>query len=412
MPNPRHSPDRSRRDTRLDGLRGVAALMVALSHFVLAFQPALLGGGASVAHFAASVPISRTAAIVLFNPEFGVAIFFVISGYVMAASASRTTSALPVLVARRWARLALPILATSALIWPLAQWHLFRSVEAAGLAKSDWLAGNYAWLAFETNDFGRLVWQSLADLFLRSNHFYNAALWTMPTEFWGSVALFAAAATARRIAGARASLPPWLRLAAYLVALGFVWSSGYFGFACGAALFEVARLVPTGERGRAPVGLALFVCGVLLGGTPYLIDLPFDGPYARLFLALAPVIDNPVLLLHRIAAVCLVAATIVWRPLGEMLERPLAQYLGRISFMFYLVHVPIICSMVSWLLLWLTSVMNYNVSTLLLLPVFVLATAAVATLCTHTIDEPLLRAIRRMNRPDGSNCMRKYALQQ
>jgi hypothetical protein len=24
----------------------------------------------------------------------------------------------------------------------------------------------------------------------------------------------------------------------------------------------------------------------------------------------------------------------------------------------------------------------------------------------------LLRAIRRMNRPDGSNCMRKYALQQ
>jgi peptidoglycan/LPS O-acetylase OafA/YrhL len=386
--------------------------MVVLSHFVLAFQPALLGGGASVAHFAASVPISRTAAIILFNPELGVAIFFVISGYVMAASASRATSSLPVKVARRWARLALPVLATSVLIWPLAQWHLFRSVEAAGLAKSDWLAGNYAWLAFETNDFGRLIWQSLADLFLRSNHFYNAALWTMPTEFWGSVALFAAAAASRRIAGGRANLLSGLRLTACVVVLGFVWSNGFFGFACGAALFEAARLMPAWERGRASVGVALFLVGVLLGGMPYLIDLPYDGLYARLFLVLAPLIDNPVLLLHRLAALSLVAATIVWRPLGSALERPLAQYLGRISFMLYLVHVPIICSMGAWLLLRLVSVMSYNVATLLLLPVFLLAAIAFATLCALVIDEPLLHAIRRLNRPDRSNCMRKYAVLQ
>jgi peptidoglycan/LPS O-acetylase OafA/YrhL len=381
-------------------LRGLAALMVALSHFVLAFQPALLGGGPAVSHFAGSVAISHTAAIVLFNPELGVAVFFVLSGYVLAASAARSRASLARLVLRRWLRLALPVLGTSLLIWPLAEWHLFRSVEVAGLARSDWLAGNYAWLAFESNDLARLVWQSLVDLFARGAHFYNAALWTMPVEFRGSVGLFAMAAMLRWVPGAgsqRQRRRAWLALAMSVGTLGLVWKSAYFGFPCGVALFAAERLLPP-RRDRPGVGLVLLATGLVLGGTPYLVDLAFDGPYARLFLALAPFMDNPVLFLHRVAAVCLVASAMIYPPLRALLVTQMAQYLGRISFMLYLVHVPIICSLCAALCLWLTPVIGYNHAVAVVFVAFINASIATATLCNLVIDEPILRILRK----DGS----------
>ncbi len=387
-------PEPARRFSELDGLRGLAALMVALSHYVLAFQPALLGGGPSVAHFSAAVAISRTPAIALFNPELGVAIFFALSGFVLTASAARTQASLPALIVRRWARLALPVLGTSLLIWPLAEWRMFFSVDAAGLAKSDWLAGNYAWLAFEKPDLGVLVWQSLVDLFARSNHFYNTALWTMPTEFRGSVALFAVVALLRwRVADAR--LRAWLGLGASLAALGLVWNTAYFGFPCGVALFEAGRLPPPMRRAGEVAGGICLGLGVVFGGMPFLIVPPFEDFYGRVFLALAPFIDNPVLLLHRVAAVCLVAAALLFEPMRATLMTTACQRLGRISFMLYLVHVPLLCSLIAWLLPRLALEVGYDAATALLLPVFLVATAAIAAVCTRWIDAPTLRLINR-----------------
>ena len=384
-----------RRLPELDGLRGLAALMVALSHYVLAFQPALLGGGSAVSHFPFSIAVSHTAAIALFNPELGVAIFFVLSGYVLAAGVTHDPAPLPELVLRRWVRLALPVLGTSLLIWPLAQWHLFRSVEAAGLAKSDWLRGNYAWLAFESNDLARLVWQSLFDLFARARHFYNPALWTMPTEFWGSVALFAGVA-ARRGLGRNSA---WFGVSASLLVLACVWRTPYFGFPCGVALFELRRLLPLV---RLPLGGAvLLMLGLLAGGTPYFIDLPFNGLYARLFLAMAPFIDNPVLLLHRVGAVCLVVACLFPGPLRRLLTGRACQFLGRISFMLYLVHVPLLCSAVVAGVLQLQPLLGYNAATAALLPVFLAVAVGLAVFCTRAIDEPSVRLSRRIRHLRG-----------
>ncbi len=392
MPNP---PSRF---AELDGLRGLAALMVALSHYVLAFQPAMLGGGPSVAHFAADQAIGHSPLILLYNPELGVAIFFVLSGFVLAASLMRGTASLALLVARRWVRLAVPVLGTSLLIWPLVEWHLFRSVEAAPLARSDWLAGNYAWVAHGDNDIGRLVWQSLVDLFARGRHFYNTALWTMPTEFWGSAALFAAYTLPRLIWGA-GGWPPWLALAAALAVGGWQWGSAYAGFAWGAALFEAWRMLPRRGRVAGYAGGLLLAAGLVLGGMPFAIVLPDGGPYARLFLALAPWTANPVLLMHRLAAVFLVAASLLCPPLAALLRGEVCQFLGRVSFMLYLVHVPLLCAPIAALLLKLAPIVGYNIATDLLLPLFLGGALALAALCAVAIDEPAQRLSRLVGGP-------------
>ncbi len=400
------SPDAgTARFAQLDGVRGLAALMVALSHFVLAFQPALLGGETDLAHFAASALISHTPLIFLFNPELGVAIFFTLSGFVLAASVTAKPTRFVELAVRRWLRLALPILGSTLLIWPLAHWQLFRSVEAAPLAKSSWLGMNYFWLTFEPNDLLLLVWQSLVDVFARARAYYNLALWTMPIEFWGSMGLYATYCLIPRVMAR-----PGAGIAVALLALAAVWRTNYFGFPCGVTLFETLRLwrrLPPARREKlaplaGPLGCGLLIAGVLMGGNPYNIDLAAHGPYGRLFLTLSPWIENPVLLVHRLGAVALVAAALPWLPMRRVLTTRPIQWLGRVSFMVYLCHVPIICSLVAAGFLWLAPTLGYNWATAVLLPVFLATLFVVAEVATRLFDAPAIFLARRIGRAVGA----------
>ena len=412
LPTPVPPPSSGHRFAYLDGVRGLAALMVAFSHYTLAFHPALMGGGPRMAHFTASVALSQTPLIFLINPELGVAIFFVLSGFVLASSVAGRDTPFAALAVRRWVRLGVPILGSTLLIWPLVQWHLFFTREAGPLTLSDWLGGNYLWVGFMDNSLLRLVWQSLFDIFLRARNQYNPALWTMPTEFWGSLGLFACYCGLRRWMAV-----PGVAFGVAVVALGAVWQTAYFGFPCGVALFEARRLLLRLSLARqaamaplaAPVGVALLAAGVLLGGTPYLIDLGAHGQYARLFIAMAAWFDNPVLLLHRVGAVCVVAAALLWRPMQMFLTTRACQFLGRVSFMLYLVHVPILCSLIAGLLLQLAPVIGYDGATAVLLPVFLGMVFLVADITTRLFDAPAIGLSHRAGRAVAAGIARMMA---
>jgi len=74
---------------KLDGLRGLAALNVTISHFIAAFFPALLNANYPQTFPANNNPsilfkiVSFPAISVLYNGNFAVLIFFAISGYVL-----------------------------------------------------------------------------------------------------------------------------------------------------------------------------------------------------------------------------------------------------------------------------------------------------------------------------------------
>jgi len=371
----------------LDGLRGMAAMIVVLSHCAQSFQPALLSG--KPGGLPAFVWISRTPLTLLFDPELGVAIFFVLSGFVLAASVTATPASFAELAVRRWIRLAGPILATSLVIWAAVQAGLLGNRALAAQNGSDWLAMNFAWLSIEDNNLALLVWQSLVDIFARGRHWWNFALWTMPIELWGSLGLFACYALLRRKA------PPVGRLLVAIALMALLWRSAYGGFAAGAALFESSGLLPSSSRWRAvaaPAGAALLGIGLVLGGTPYNI---FDTPYWPPYLRLAPLIDNPVLAAHRLGALCIVAATLLLPGLRHFLTlRPL-RWLGRVSFMVYLLHVILICTLYSRLVLWLSPQLGYHASTGLALPVFLAALLAAARVATSLFDAPSIRLAAR-----------------
>jgi peptidoglycan/LPS O-acetylase OafA/YrhL len=369
----------------LDGLRGLAALMVALAHYVLAFQPAMYFGtlANSQVSFPAALRIARTPLTVLFQPELAVAVFFVLSGFVLAASVTSRPAPLLELVLRRWMRLSIPILATSIGIWAMLRLGLHADRRLAPLNHSAWLDMNFSWLAWEPNDLRTVVFQAVIDVYARGRHWWNTSLWTMPIEFWGSVGLFTAYAVLRRLRAAAV----WrlsIALGAYLV----LWRTDYCGFAAGVALYELSMLMPP-----APVqrfvwlgGAMLLVGGVLLGGTPY-YDFGLT-PYRRVVALLAPISDNPVLALHRIAAVVLVLAALIWLPARRVLVSASCKFLGRVSFMMYLCHVALLCSVASWVVLRLTPLVGYNAATMLALPAFLATLLPLAALATRFVDRP------------------------
>ena len=391
----------------LDGLRGIAALAVVFCHFSLSFQPAILSGNPAQGAAAASLGVARTPLILLWSPDCAVAVFFVLSGFVLSAAmagapgggppGARPALRLLALVVRRWLRLALPILGSSLLIWAVVAAGGLRNAPAAAANGSDWLAMHFGWLAFQSNSLPALVGQSLFGIFNilgTPTHWWNAALWTMPVEFWGSVGIFVLYAATGR-------MPAWLRaalLAAVLVGLASglagAGAANGAGFAFGALLWEARQL-------RVPAmaawwgGAVALLGGVILGGMPY--DL-LGTPYWDGFVMASRWVTEPIPAAHRVGAGLLVVAALAWPPLRLALTRGPVLALGRVSFMVYLLHIILICSLSSWMVLTLTPAWGYDAATLAALAATLAVLFPLAWAMTWAADRPAITLSRRAER--------------
>lgn len=134
----------------LEGLRGIASLIVVFHHYMCAFYPAMVFGAGAAFHigpiearFAAS-PLN-----VLYNGGFAVCIFFVLSGYVLTNRYFRirqrdlvTSSAV-----RRYVRLMIPTLFTVIVAYLLSTANLYYNGLASNITGSTWLASANSYTA-------------------------------------------------------------------------------------------------------------------------------------------------------------------------------------------------------------------------------------------------------------------------
>jgi peptidoglycan/LPS O-acetylase OafA/YrhL len=312
--------ERTSRKAYLDGLRGAAACMVLLGHLSIALA------------------IQLGPLRIFANGNFGVCIFFILSGYVLASLAQNSTLSLSAQTIRRYLRLAIPILLTSSVAWALLALGAYHNKAAGEIVGSWWMA---AWYQFEPS-FTDMVGQSVYGCFVGLQPIYNSNLWTMQPELVGSFYVFLINA----ISGNRI-----LRAGLLLTWAGFNLT-GYFPlFAAGAFLFEfeseLRSFYAKTFHTSALKGLAIFalVCvGFYLGGMPELKP----GPALRWYGWLPQFANDNAMRWHQIAALASMVAALLSPILQSIFGSALGRYLGRISFVMYLFQVPLICSYTAW----------------------------------------------------------------
>lgn len=316
----------------LDGIRGWAALMVLFGHLILCtFKPTL-------------PQLINPLTSFISDSKLAVYVFFVLSGFVLSIRfiQERPRPSLPAAILARYVRLAIPVLASCSIAYLLLSTGLMWNHQAVPITHSD------NWLGVFYNFSPRLL--TLFDFSLRGVFFhyyepiYNAPLWTMQWEFKGSIIIYMLGA----IYGWKRSLAYaggiFILIAAFVDAhtkIGFLQNHlegcvQYGTFIAGSALALAYVRIPKriqNDRRLQNAATALMLLPVAISAFAKPANDPLMSAYFNSLIAVP------------------VVAAVTFSPwLKQLFTAPISRFLGRISFPFYLLHLLVICSFSSYLI--------------------------------------------------------------
>jgi peptidoglycan/LPS O-acetylase OafA/YrhL len=335
--------------TQLEGLRGLAAAMVVVWHFIWAFAPWVLG---SVAGSPAQGLVGNPVAAGIDGPA-AVALFFVLSGFVIPLRFFRSGRAGMILraAARRWPRLAGLSLLAVLFSYGLFRFGLFYFREAAVVTGSPWLGtyGGGAPGGALPISLARAVREGLVGAFVDKSDSYDPVLWTMRHELLGSFLSMGLALISRR-RSARAS-GAIIALTGILAGVADPWLVPFVGGTGLALLFSRQQLRLNWMSATLSVAVGAFLFGYLepTGAYSGMQVLQDSAGYRY---------DR--IVVHTLAGLLLMTG-IVGNPgvARALCVRPLRS-LGRLSFPIYLFHFPLLCSLGCGLFLLLRPRLSYG----------------------------------------------------
>ncbi|WP_268967519.1 acyltransferase family protein [Ochrobactrum quorumnocens] len=304
----------------LDGLRGLAAFAVMLSHIEPLLVSAVTGTYAPSGMFAYTF-------YMLTSGSLAVAVFFMLSGFVLVLSYDKHEGhALANGAAKRYFRLAPPIVASMILTYILANTVGYYSIPAAELM------GGHNWLSLQSPgelSFGRALVDGFTAPFLGSNP-HNGVLWTMNIEFWGGLGLFGVASLFYKSKLYWLFVISFSALAVYIVGVnGMHFSLFLFG----------SLLLKYRQSWSSSKFAILIPFGLLLG-----VVRPWHGVMQSLqsfFMYSEGMAFNVQIALNSLGGALIVIAVVLSPSCQKILSKNTFKYLGELSFSLYLVHLPI-----------------------------------------------------------------------
>ncbi|KAH6668217.1 acyltransferase family-domain-containing protein [Halenospora varia] len=341
----------------LDGLRGFAALLVYWMHhqlWPLREVPTgrLLenGYGYDGKHYFAALPFIRT---FFTGGHFAVSVFFIISGYVLslkpltliyAQDFSKLNENLSSALFRRWIRLHVPIILVT--FGYMASWHIFGIWVLSPKQQGSFREEFWNWyIEFKNFSF---IFRTGGEAWFT----YNFPTWSIPVEFRGSIIIYSTL-----LAFSRASRNARLWGSIGLIFYFLYIVDGWFGsmFLAGMTLCELdilarndnlPRWIKRLEKYKTQFAYFALIAAFYLSGVPsYVRDeetlTKAPGWYYLSLLKPQAVFDQKWFYLF-FASIFLIwcIPRISW--LRTFFETSFNQYLGKISFMLYLVHGPIL----------------------------------------------------------------------
>jgi len=321
-----------------DGLRGIASLSVALSHFLCAFIPMLLHRSHPYTFTKNTNPdlifdIFQSPFFSLFyNGHLAVLIFFVLSGYVLAMPYyQNNTHALKHRLWGRYMRLNLPIAASVTLSFFIYRMGWYHNAEAATISGSTTWLNNFFKMGISWSDYFHLA--TYSSIFF-GNGILNPPLWTLRVEFIGSIYLL----TYYICKPKRYELLTMLFISGVLY-LFYKGESLYF-----IAIF-IGALLSKFKPNKSYL-FPILISGLFFGAFQYETQ-PYNLlPEIKIF---NKQLFDKKSFYHAVAAIFIVSAIINGSGKSLLESRPV-QFLGRISYPLYLLHMLVLSSVPCYLL--------------------------------------------------------------
>ncbi|MFC0400943.1 acyltransferase family protein [Paraburkholderia rhizosphaerae] len=331
----------------IEGTRGFAAIQVVLLHYCSVFFPCFARIG-NATHHSWERSLTSTPLFFLIDGYTAVFVFFLMSGFVLAPSYMNSKLSVPRQITKRFLRLQFPIFCALVLAIILISAFPLQKVELGSLTESAWAAG----LLHSTMTIPSLLKELLASSMLfgyQGTSIFSSIsgliprlalspitvsldppLWTIHTEFWGSILTLLLIVLLRK-------LPRriyWLAFAVSFLVLGLSYYSLFLLGICAYILRDTALLAP---RIMARFyGIVLLAIGILLSSmTP---DHWFD----QLARVNALHLKDSFQLRTELAAVFLFGGVLIQPDIRSALALRFPRWLGKISFSLYLIHFPIL----------------------------------------------------------------------
>lgn len=361
--------------------------MVVIHHFLLAFLPALHTGNPAESHFnntATESVIASSPLSLLYNGNFAVCIFFVLSGYVLSKSFFSQMQARPLysLAVKRYPRLMMPIAVSSLLAFALMLHGYIIPWYKHCFTQSWWLCGLWqtdaGWWHF--------IKTTLINVPLKGSANYNTVLWTMEYEFKGSLLLAAFCFCIYRF--------PSRKIMLYALAFSLCCALREFYYLCFlAGIFFCDPLSSGITAGTRPLKLIAALLIAVFASYPAIEFYDFQR-YWFSFLRI-PFLsrEEQMALWHAVAAIALLYLVLSSVRLQQLLSSKLLVYLGKISFSMYLLHVILIGAGCMHLLGKLPHFTNeeYQLSTLITFAAYLAVLFPLSHLFYLGVDKPAVR---------------------
>ena len=324
----------ARRITWVDGLKGIACLLIFTHHFALDFFNGAYFGPEveSRLPFGIDIKLAYEPYGVLLNANFWVCVFITLAAFLTAFSVLRHCAAsqregwqekISGMIVKRYVRLVVPCAIAGILYWVLRQ-YLAPRFEC------------YYDLENQLS-FVKMLWHSLVLMWAVADREVLGPFWMLYIIFWGTfIAIILALAT---------KYPKkWIRSFFFLVGSLLLWirDDYYLCIAIGVLLAYLAEKGLTADSGRGRwLGLIPLAAGLYLGGYPSYAQPVFFYRYLEK-LCSHIYMGKGIATYHALAAGLLILGIIMCVPVQRGLSSRPLQWLGSISMSVFVLHIIVL----------------------------------------------------------------------
>ncbi|MFF2481375.1 acyltransferase family protein [Paenibacillus sp. NPDC058071] len=340
----------------LDGIRGLAALAVVISHYIQIFYPAALSGRAQQAHFRWDIWYGHSPLNLFYNGQFAVCLFFVLSGYVLSVKmfekeldSENFQKRMQSSAIRRYVRLAVPAATSVFLVYIAIITHAFYLQDIWDITWTDLKKDYYA---LDTNLYTVIKAAVFDPFFSFKSHPYNPVLWTMGYELLGSFLIFGFIALFGRVKR---------RWIVYVVLSIALIQTYFVAFLWGMLLADLLKQKWVKPKG---IAIAILILGIYLGSAPYTalmgtIYEPIQIGIAHLNKWTQFCLD-PRLIARTLGSAMILFALLRLEWMQRLFSWKPFAYLGQISFSIYLIHFTFLTTYSAFVFSKLIPYFSYN----------------------------------------------------